>query len=114
MEKIRYQDADTFIELVRVRPTSKILTFIKDKTQGIFRRYPRLEGLRVNVKRDSTGRTTNDYTARARLILPGHDRIVEKRGNDLFAAIAHTLEVADRQLRKRSRRYKMKLRHGVS
>ncbi len=114
MEKIKYQNSNTFIELVRVRPTSKILKFIAGKTKGIFRRYPNLKGLRVNVKREPTGQTTNDFTARARLVLPGHDRIIEKRSHDLFAAIAQSLDVADRQLRRRARLFKVRKRQIAS
>ncbi len=111
MNYFKSQNSNLLINLVRVDPTPSIYDFIWKKTKNIFRRYPRLEGLKIDLKGETRGETT-DYTARTRLVLPGYDRIIEKRDQDIFTAIAQVMEVADRQLRRRARLFKTKQRLG--
>jgi len=101
-DKLRTGNPKLRVEFVRTKPKGSVGRFIRRKAESIFRRYPRLEGLRINVKREKQGSKSPRYIAQTRLILPGHDRIVEKRATAAFAAISEALEVADRQLRKQA------------
>lgn len=99
------------MEFVRMKSKGRVKTFIQRKAEGIFRRYPRLEGIRINVKQEAENSGNPSYIAQTRLVLPGYDRIIEKRGAALFEAVAEAFEVADRQLRKRARLFKTRQRH---
>lgn len=99
------------MEFVRLKPRARVRSFIQRKADGVFRRYPRLERIRINVKREAESGANPSYVAQTRLVLPGYDRIIEKRGAALFEAIAEAFEVADRQLRKRARFFKTRQRH---
>ncbi|MGK0239487.1 MAG: hypothetical protein ACI92G_002964 [Candidatus Pelagisphaera sp.] len=99
------------VEFVGLKSKSDMNEFIHQKAEGIFRRYPGLEGIRIFLKQESDGSGSRDFVAKARLILPGYDRIIEKRGAAAFEAISEMFEVADRQLRKRARLFKTKQRH---
>jgi|GEM_PF-1219877 len=101
--KIRYQSEGISINTVGVKLTPSIWQAVQSKVDGIYRRYPKLLGLRVDLKRDPVGSEQDKYVARTRLILPGYDRIVEKSGEDLYGAISKTMEVANRQLRRLAR-----------
>lgn len=106
--KMRYQNEGMLINTVGVKLTPSIWQAVQNKVSGIYRRYPRLLGLRVDLKRGSVGSDNDMYVARTRLVLPGYDRIVEKSGEDLYSAISDTMEVANRQLRRLARAKKVR------
>ncbi len=110
MKRLTFKNAACLINLVRVRPSPAIFGYLSKKAGSIFRRHPGLQEVRLDLKREPSRESVNDFTARARLVLPGYDRIIEKRSNDLFAAIAEVMEVADRQLRRRARLARAKIR----
>lgn len=93
---------------VGIRATASIRSYISRKTQSVFRRYPNLLGMHIDIKYDKN--VPESFTARSRLILPGYDRIVEKRGSSLYDAIARLMDVSDRQLRRRARLQKAMVR----
>jgi len=111
MKEQTTENPKLLMKFVRLKPRSRVKSFIQRKADGIFRRYPRLEAIRINVKRESESSANPSYIAQTRLVLPGYDRIIEKRGAALFEAIAEAFEVADRQLRKRARLFKARQRH---
>jgi len=102
-DTMKYQFGGISINAVGVKLTPSIWGEVRRRVENIVRRYPKLLGMRVDLKRDPSGGTEEVYCARTRLVLPGYDRIVEKRGPELYSVIAKTMEVANRQLRKRNR-----------
>ena len=80
------------------------------KASALFRRHSELLGLLVKLRRKETGNAVSEFSATVRLVLPGYDRVVVKRGNQLAAVIAEALEVADRQLRRRARALRASVR----
>lgn len=100
----------TDTELVRVRPSKRLTNFIRRKADALFRRYSGLDRLRLSIKRDNLGASKDDFVATARLEVRGHDRVVEKRAPGVFSAISRSLEVCDRQMRRRARMLKSKTR----
>ncbi len=99
------------VEFVRLKLGVRVKRYIQRKAERIFRKYPQLEGIRISVKREAESRGNAQFVAHARLVLPGYDRIIEKRRSALFEAISDALAVADRQLRKRGRLHKARQRH---
>ncbi|MDQ8204292.1 HPF/RaiA family ribosome-associated protein [Pelagicoccus sp. SDUM812003] len=77
---------------------------IRRKAEAMTRRYPGLLGLAVELRRVVLGPRRSEYLVKARLVLPGYDRIVAKRSEELGLALANAFEVADRQLRRRATR----------
>lgn len=80
------------------------------KARALFRRHSQLQGLRLRVRKNETGKSAAEYAATAQLVLPGYNKVVVKRGRQLSAVVAETLEVAGRQLRKRARALRAKNR----
>ncbi len=110
MREKTIENPKLLVEVENIRSKRSVLRFISGKADGIFRRYPRLEGIRMNVKRETAGSRNSEFVAQTRLVLPGYDRIIRKRSAEIFDAIAQVFEVADRQLRKRARLFKVKQR----
>ena len=100
---LRYEFGGISINTVGVTLTPSIWEAVKRRIERITRRYPRLLGVKVDLKRDTGAGENRLFLARARLVLPGYDRIVEKSGPELYGVISKTMEVANRQLRKRNR-----------
>lgn len=98
------------IETVDMRLHSGYRSALVEKAQALFRRHGQLLGLKLNLRRNETGKAIAEYSATARLVLPGYDKIVVKRGDQLAAVISETLEVAGRQLRRRARALRAKKR----
>lgn len=98
------------IETVDMRLHAGYRKTLVDKAAALFRRHSQLLGLRLSIRRNETGKATAEYATTARLVLPGYDKIVVKRGQSLSAVIAETLEVAGRQLRRRARALRAKKR----
>ncbi len=98
------------IETVDMRLRSGYRSVLVEKAQALFRRHSQLLGLKLNLRRNETGKAIAEYSATARLVLPGYDKIVVKRGDRLSAVISETLEVAGRQLRRRARALRAKKR----
>jgi len=103
-------DEKAHVELVRVHPSERLTQFIRRESDALYRRYPGLDRLRRSIKRDSLGAPKDEFIATARLEVRGHDRVVEKRGSGVFSAISRSLEVCDRQMRRRARMEKSKTR----
>ncbi len=74
-----------------------------EKASSLFRRHSQLLGIKLKLRRNETGKALAEYSATVRLVLPGYDKIVVKRGQQLSTVISETLEVAGRQLRRRAR-----------
>ena len=102
--------APVHIETVAMKLHSGHREAVEDKASSLFRRHGQLLGLKLNLRRNETGKALAEYSATARLILPGYDKIVVKRGHQLPAVISETFEVAGRQLRKRARALRAKKR----
>lgn len=98
------------IETVDLRLHSGYRKTLLEKAGALFRRHDELLGLKLNLRRNETGKALAEYSATARLVLPGYDRIVVKRGDQLSLVLSETLEVAGRQLRKRARALRAKKR----
>ena len=99
---------------IRVRDVSlprSVFRMVLRKARGLFRRHPDLLGLQLDLQGDTLGSSRSSYVSRVRLVLPGYDPIVEKRSESLLTSIAQSLEVSGRQLRRRSRLEKSKLRN---
>lgn len=96
------------IETVDMKLHSSYQKALIDKAGGLFRRHGQLLGIKLNLRRKETGKAVAEYSATARLVLPGYDRIVVKRGQQLSAVLSETLEVAGRQLRRRARALRAK------
>lgn len=92
------------LQAVGLRLGNAIKETIGRKAASMTRRYPGLLGLALEVRRVASGARRSEFLVKARLVLPGYDRIVAKRAEELEAAVAHTFEVADRQLRRRATR----------
>ena len=95
-------------EDVRLQPS--MMDAIRRNVRSVFRRYPKLLGVKLDLKLDHAKRSYRNHVARVRLILPGHDKVIEKKGLDLGRLIGTTFEVADRQLRKRAREWRARRR----
>lgn len=98
------------IETVDMKLHSSYRKALVEKAAALFRRHGQLLGLRLNLRRKETGKAVAEYSATARLVLPGYDRIVVKRGQQLSSVLSETLEVASRQLRRRARALRAKNR----
>lgn len=98
------------IETVDMRLHSAYRSTLVEKAETLFRRHGQLLGLKLNLRRNETGKAVAEYSATARLVLPGYDKIVVKRGQQLSTVISQTLEVAGRQLRRRARALRAKKR----
>lgn len=98
------------IEVANLESKTGVLSYINERASGVFRKYPSLEGIKINVKRETNGSRNSDFIAQTRLVLPGYDKIVQKRNSEVFEAISEVFDVADRQLRKRARLFKTKQR----
>ncbi|MCH6257567.1 HPF/RaiA family ribosome-associated protein [Puniceicoccaceae bacterium K14] len=96
------------INSVGARVTASVRSYLDKKSQSVFRRYPNLLGMEIDLKYDKN--VPEGYLARSRLVLPGYDRIVEKKGSSMYTAIARLMEVSERQLRRRARLFKSKTR----
>ena len=95
-------------EGVPLRPS--MVEAIRRNVSSVFRRYPNLLGVKIDLKLDHAKQSYRNHVARVRLILPGHDKVVEKQGADLGSLIGRTFEVANRQLRKRAREWRARRR----
>ena len=95
-------------EGVNLRPS--MVEAIRRSSENIYRRYPRLLGMKIDLKIENAKQSYRNHVARVRLILPGHDKVVEKKGSDLGSLMGRTFEVANRQLRKRAREWRAKRR----
>ncbi|OUW18046.1 MAG: hypothetical protein CBD18_03355 [Opitutales bacterium TMED158] len=84
----------------------RLRRFVEKRIERLKGRYRELERVRLNFKRETPRKAGRSYSVNARLELPGHDRIVEKRSSNLGQALTRVLDVAERQLRKRNRQYK--------
>lgn len=102
--------APIHIETVDMRLHAGYRNTLVEKAGALFRRHGQLLGLRLSIRRNETGKAVAEYATTARLVLPGYDKIVVKRGQRLSAVIAETLEVAGRQLRRRARALRAKKR----
>jgi ribosome-associated translation inhibitor RaiA len=98
------------VEVTNLESKAGVLSYINERADGVFRRYPSLEGIRINLKPETTGSRNSDFIAQIRLVLPGYDKIVQKRSSEVFEAISEVFDVADRQLRKRARLFKTRQR----
>jgi len=98
------------VEAVNLRLRDRIKEALLDKSCHLFRRHSHLIGLKLRVRREENGTSPSRYFATAQLILPGYDRIVVKKGKKLASVLAETLDVASRQLRRRSRILRAKKR----
>lgn len=98
------------IETVDLRLRPSFESALVEKAEALFRRHSQLLGLKLILRRSETGKALVEYSATARLVLPGYDKIVVKRGEQLTAVISETLEVAGRQLRRRARTLRTKKR----
>lgn len=99
------------VEFVRLRTKGRVKRFVQQKAEGTFGRYPRLEGIRINVKQDTENSGNPSYIAQTRLVFPGYDRIIEKRRNAVIEAVAEAFEVADRNLLKDEMEFLMPASH---
>lgn len=102
--------APIHIETVDMRLHASYRDTLVEKAGALFRRHGQLLGLRLSIRRKETGKAVAEYATTARLVLPGYDKIVVKRGQRLSAVIAETLEVSGRQLRRRARALRAKKR----
>lgn len=98
------------IQTVDMRLRSSYRDTLVEKASTLFRRHGQLLGIKLNLRRNETGKAVAEYSATARLVLPGYDKIVVKRGQQLSSVISETLEVAGRQLRRRARALRAKKR----
>ena len=98
------------IETVNMKLGSGSRNTLVKRAVSLFRRHSQLLGLRLNLRCNKMGKAGDQYSATARLILPGYDKIVVKRGAHLATVISETLQVTDRQLRRRARAFRSKNR----
>lgn len=102
--------APIHIETVDMKLNSGYRETLVEKAGSLFRRHGQLLGIKLNLRRKETGKALTEYSATVRLVLPGYDKIVVKRGQQLSAVISETLEVSARQLRRRARALRAKKR----
>lgn len=102
--------APIHIETVAMKLHSGYRKTLVEKANSLFRRHGQLLAIKLNLRRNETGKAVAEYSATARLVLPGYDKIVVKRGQQLSSVIAETLDVAGRQLRRRARALRAKQR----
>ena len=98
------------VETVNLKLRDQFKELLLGKACSLFRRHSQLLGVKLRLRREENGTATPSYHATAQLVLPGYDRIVVKKGKRLATVLAETLEVAGRQLRRRSRALKAKKR----
>ena len=95
-------------EGLSLRPS--MLEVIRKQAGSVLRRHPRLLGMKIDLKLDSAKQSYRSHVARIRLVLPGYDKVVEKKGTELGALLGRAFEVANRQMRKRARERRTKRR----
>lgn len=91
------------IEAVDFRLSGAFRSELAAKAGSLFRRHADLLGVKLRLRREETGRAVSEYCATARLVLPGYDRIVVKRGDELGSLLSEVWEVSARHLRRRAR-----------
>ncbi len=91
------------VEAVDFRLSGAFRRELAAKAGSLFRRHADLLGVKLRLRREDTGRAVRGYRATVRLVLPGYDRIVVKRGEELGSLLSEVWEVSARHLRRRAR-----------
>lgn len=108
--KMQYTNGSLMINAEGVPLGEPLIEDIRRNAMNVFRRYPRLLGMKIDLKLENAKQSYRNHVARVRLILPGHDKLVEKSGEDLRSLVGRTFDVADRQLRRRAREWRARRR----
>lgn len=49
------------VEVANLESKAGVLSYIDERADGVFRKYPSLEGIRINVKSETTGSRNSDF-----------------------------------------------------
>jgi len=91
--------------------TDSLKTFVRDKTEKLFRHEDRIVRIRVELESDKIQTREHIFTAKGIIEINGPDMVASETSEDMHKSIDLVVSKLDRMIRRRSRLAKVKRNH---
>lgn len=110
----RQNNHELIVSGIHLELTPSLKTYVREKTERLFRHEDRIVRIRVELECDSKEGVASRFKAKGHVMIHGPDMNATVSADECHKAVSLLIDKLDRMLRRRSRLHKEKRNHPRS